>query len=143
LELMEEVSTLKSNHIKSNMHMGETIRELEQRAETAEKELAALREQKPRGWLTWHAIPPTMQDPLPCGEYLEFHDDKQERTNDDGSEAWPVFDAAMPALVAVPGKKERLENLVCTAEIYLQGKVDGFNEAVDEVLRLNSGSKSE
>ncbi|OON33548.1 hypothetical protein BTJ39_23990, partial [Izhakiella australiensis] len=42
LELMEEVSTLKSNHIKSNMHMGETIRELEQRAETAEKELAAL-----------------------------------------------------------------------------------------------------
>lgn len=30
---------------------------------------------KPQAYLSWHTIPPTWEDPLPCGEYLDVHDD--------------------------------------------------------------------
>ena len=45
---------------------------------------------KPQAYLSWHAIPPTWEDPLPCGEYLDVHDDAGHK-NSDGTDCWPVF----------------------------------------------------
>lgn len=84
------------------------------------RELAAVTEQrdalvvemksafeKPQAYLTWHAIPPTWEDPLPCGEYLDVHDTDGHK-NSDGTDCWPVYakpetpatDAAIAALRA-------------------------------------------
>ncbi|MDU4999989.1 MAG: hypothetical protein E6265_25945 [Enterobacteriaceae bacterium] len=67
------------------------------------RELAAVTEQrdalvvemksafeKPQAYLTWHAIPPTWEDPLPCGEYLDVHDTDGHK-NSDGTDCWPVY----------------------------------------------------
>lgn len=45
---------------------------------------------KPQTYLSWHAIPPTWEDPLPCGEYLDVHDEGGHK-NSDGTDCWPVF----------------------------------------------------
>lgn len=45
---------------------------------------------KPQAYLSWHAIPPTWEDPLPCGEYLDAHDDAGHK-NSDGTDCWPVY----------------------------------------------------
>ncbi|MBY8785542.1 hypothetical protein KOI91_00070 [Escherichia coli] len=45
---------------------------------------------KPQAYLSWHAIPPTWEDPLPCGEYLDVHDDAGHQ-NSDGTDCWPVY----------------------------------------------------
>lgn len=45
---------------------------------------------KPQAYLSWHAIPPTWEDPLPCGEYLDVHDDADHK-NSDGTDCWPVY----------------------------------------------------
>ncbi|EDL5077400.1 hypothetical protein CWK43_08970 [Salmonella enterica subsp. enterica serovar Muenchen] len=45
---------------------------------------------KPQAYLSWHAIPPTREDPLPCGEYLDAHDDAGHK-NSDGTDCWPVY----------------------------------------------------
>ncbi|MCB8824636.1 hypothetical protein [Escherichia coli] len=45
---------------------------------------------KPQAYLSWHAIPPTWEDPLPCGEYLDVHDEGGHK-NSDGTDCWPVF----------------------------------------------------
>ena len=45
---------------------------------------------KPQAYLSWHTIPPTWEDPLPCGEYLDVHDDAGHK-NSDGTDCWPVF----------------------------------------------------
>lgn len=45
---------------------------------------------KPQAYLSWHAIPPTWGDPLPCGEYLDVHDETGHK-NSDGTDCWPVF----------------------------------------------------
>ncbi|MGV4167877.1 hNH endonuclease [Citrobacter freundii] len=50
---------------------------------------------KPQAYLSWHAIPPTWEDPLPCGEYLDVHDETGHK-NSDGTDCWPVF--AKPAM---------------------------------------------
>lgn len=65
--------------------------------------------EKPQAYLSWHAIPPTWEDPLPCGEYLDVHDTAGHK-NSDGTDCWPVFakpeietpatDAAIAALRA-------------------------------------------
>lgn len=63
--------------------------------------------EKPQAYLTWHAIPPTWEDPLPCGEYLDVHDTDGHK-NSDGTDCWPVYakpetpatDAAIAALRA-------------------------------------------
>jgi uncharacterized coiled-coil protein SlyX len=60
--------------------------------------------EKPQAYLTWHAIPPTWEDPLPCGE----HQDIDGHKNSDGTDCWPVYakpetpatDAAITALRA-------------------------------------------
>lgn len=62
---------------------------------------------KPQAYLSWHAIPPTWEDPLPCGEYLDVHDTDGHK-NSDGTDCWPVYakpetpatDAAIAALRA-------------------------------------------
>ena len=45
---------------------------------------------KPQAYLSWHAIPPTWEDPLPCGEYLDVHDEPGHK-NSDGTDCWPVY----------------------------------------------------
>jgi hypothetical protein len=45
---------------------------------------------EPQAYLSWHAIPPTWEDPLPCGEYLDVHDEAGHK-NSDGTDCWPVF----------------------------------------------------
>ena len=45
---------------------------------------------KPQAYLSWHAIPPTWEDPLPCGEYLDVHDEGGHK-NSDGTDCWPVY----------------------------------------------------
>lgn len=45
---------------------------------------------KPQAYLSWHAIPPTWDDPLPCGEYLDVHDTDGHK-NSDGTDCWPVY----------------------------------------------------
>ncbi|HEE0054684.1 TPA: hypothetical protein R6W46_004889 [Citrobacter freundii] len=45
---------------------------------------------KPQAYLSWHAIPPTWEDPLPCGEYLDVHDEAGHK-NSDGTDCWPVY----------------------------------------------------
>lgn len=45
---------------------------------------------KPQAYLSWHAIPPTWEVPLPCGEYLDVHDDAGHK-NSDGTDCWPVY----------------------------------------------------
>ena len=45
---------------------------------------------KPQAYLSWHDIPPTWEDPLPCGEYLDVHDEAGHK-NSDGTDCWPVF----------------------------------------------------
>lgn len=46
--------------------------------------------EKPQAYLSWHASPPTWEDPLPCGEYLDVHDSAGHK-NSDGTDCWPVF----------------------------------------------------
>lgn len=46
--------------------------------------------EKPQAYLSWHAIPPTWEDPLPCGEYLDVHDDAGHK-NSDGTDCCPVY----------------------------------------------------
>ncbi|MGP4395229.1 hypothetical protein ACSSK1_01845 [Escherichia coli] len=45
---------------------------------------------KPQAYLSWHTIQPTWEDPLPCGEYLDVHDDAGHK-NSDGTDCWPVY----------------------------------------------------
>ncbi|MGE2414391.1 hypothetical protein ACME8Z_02935 [Enterobacter hormaechei] len=45
---------------------------------------------KPQAYLSWHAIQPTWEDPLPCGEYLDVHDEAGHK-NSDGTDCWPVY----------------------------------------------------
>lgn len=45
---------------------------------------------KPQAYLSWHAIPPTWEDPLPCGEYLDVHDEAGHK-NSDGTDCWQVY----------------------------------------------------
>ncbi|WP_407264263.1 hypothetical protein [Klebsiella quasipneumoniae] len=46
--------------------------------------------EQPQAYLSWHAIPPTWDDPLPCGEYLDVHDTAGHK-NSDGTDCWPVY----------------------------------------------------
>ena len=66
---------------------------------------------KPQAYLSWHAIPPTWEDPLPCGEYLDVHDEGGHK-NSDGTDCWPVF--AKPE-IETPGTDTFL------AEVLAQG----------------------
>ena len=66
--------------------------ELEARCAALAAENAGLKAafDKPQAYLSWHTIPPTWEDPLPCGEYLDVHDDAGHK-NSDGTDCWPVY----------------------------------------------------
>ncbi|HFI5644553.1 TPA: hypothetical protein ACGQVP_005664 [Raoultella planticola] len=72
--------------------------------------------EKPQAYLSWHAIPPTWEDPLPCGEYLDVHDTAGHK-NSDGTDCWPVF------------AKPEIET-PATDRIYAGIKADGVEEWV-------------
>lgn len=69
-----------------------TIENLQMQAEKLVAENARLKAafDKPQAYLSWHAIPPTWEDPLPCGEYLDVHDEAGHK-NSDGTDCWPVY----------------------------------------------------
>ncbi|MBW2810079.1 hNH endonuclease [Escherichia coli] len=71
---------------------GITIDNLEAKCAALAAENAGLKAafDKPQAYLSWHAIPPTWEDPLPCGEYLDVHDDAGHK-NSDGTDCWPVY----------------------------------------------------
>ncbi|HDR2727620.1 TPA: hypothetical protein QCJ53_003509 [Enterobacter roggenkampii] len=81
---------------------------------------------KPQAYLSWHAIPPTWEDPLPCGEYLDVHDEGGHK-NSDGTDCWPVF--AKPE-IETPGTDTFL------AEVRAQG-VEMAACALDNVNQFN------
>ncbi len=68
------------------------VAELEAKCAALAAENAALKAtfDKPQAYLSWHAIPPTWDEPLPCGEYLDVHDTDGHK-NSDGTDCWPVF----------------------------------------------------
>ncbi|WP_348925360.1 hypothetical protein [Escherichia coli] len=69
-----------------------TMQNLEAKCEKLAAENAGLKSafDNPQAYLSWHAIPPTWEDPLPCGEYLDVHDEAGHK-NSDGTDCWPVF----------------------------------------------------
>lgn len=76
---------------------------------------------KPQAYLSWHAIPPTWEDPLPCGEYLDVHDEAGHK-NSDGTDCWPVYakpEIETPATdaflagVRAQGVEMLADNLLC------------------------------
>ncbi|WP_370621968.1 hypothetical protein [Escherichia coli] len=81
---------------------------------------------KPQAYLSWHAIPPTWEDPLPCGEYLDVHDEAGHK-NSDGTDCWPVY--AKPE-IETPATDAFL------AEVRAQG-VELFAESQKECVRKN------
>ncbi|MCV8571261.1 hypothetical protein ODT08_16035 [Escherichia coli] len=68
------------------------LSELKARCAALAEENAGLKAafDKPQAYLSWHTIPPTWEDPLPCGEYLDVHDDAGHK-NSDGTDCWPVY----------------------------------------------------
>ncbi|MDM3077798.1 hypothetical protein [Citrobacter sp. Cf138] len=81
---------------------------------------------KPQAYLSWHAIPPTWEDPLPCGEYLDVHDEAGHK-NSDGTDCWPVY--AKPE-IETPATDAFL------AEVRAQG-VEMAACALDDVNQFN------
>lgn len=82
-----------ANEIRSLRALRDTaIQALKSQVEQLSAENAGLKAafDKPQAYLSWHAIPPTWEDPLPCGEYLDVHDDAGHK-NSDGTDCWPVY----------------------------------------------------
>ena len=78
---------------------------------------------KPQAYLSWHAIPPTWEDPLPCGEYLDVHDEAGHK-NSDGTDCWPVY--AKPE-IETPATDAFL------AEVRAQARNEGINYAASRL----------
>lgn len=79
---------------------------------------------KPQAYLSWHAIPPTWEDPLPCGEYLDVHDEAGHK-NSDGTDCWPVY--AKPE-IETPATGAFL------AEVRAQARTD-FIDRIEWIIR--------
>ncbi len=112
--------------------MKPTYEELEAKCAALAAENAGLKGafDKPQAYLSWHAIPPTWEDPLPCGEYLDVHDEAGHK-NSDGTDCWPVY--AKPE-IETPATDAFL------AEVRAQGvemaaKSDQFSTWVQQGLR--------
>ncbi|ELL8499367.1 hypothetical protein RX249_004143 [Salmonella enterica] len=95
---------------------------------------------KPQAYLSWHAIPPTREDPLPCGEYLDAHDDAGHK-NSDGTDCWPVYSRpeietpATDAFLAEVRASARNEGINYAASRLAAAFNHGFlNKPVSEVL---------
>ena len=106
--------------------------------------------EKPQAYLTWHAIPPTWEDPLPCGEYLDVHDTDGHK-NSDGTDCWPVYakpetpttDAARAALRAEV--VEMLKDLLSEIERGVEDTIDLRHYCSDfaRQLRESKGANHE
>lgn len=125
---------------------GITIDNLEAKCAALAVENARLKSafDKPKAYLSWHAIPPTWEDPLPCGEYLDVHDEAGHK-NSDGTDCWPVFAKpeietpatdAILAEVRAQGVEMYADNLDNVAEDAERG---GFDYAV-KFLRSEASS---
>lgn len=100
MTLIEMDGFLKGKCIPRDLKVNETNAEyLVRKFAEAEAKCAALASEnaglkaafdKPQAYLSWHTIPPTWEDPLPCGEYLDVHDDAGHK-NSDGTDCWPVY----------------------------------------------------
>lgn len=100
MKLFEMEGFLRGKCLPGDMKVNETnaeylarkFAELEARCAALAAENAGLKSafDKPQAYLSWHAIPPTWEDPLPCGEYLDVHDDAGHK-NSDGTDCWPVY----------------------------------------------------
>ncbi|EJY8916132.1 hypothetical protein OHG38_001915 [Escherichia coli] len=100
MSLIEMDGFLKGKCIPRDLKVNETNAEyLVRKFAEAEAKCAALAAEnaglkaafdKPQAYLSWHTIPPTWEDPLPCGEYLDVHDDAGHK-NSDGTDCWPVY----------------------------------------------------
>lgn len=99
---------------------------------------------KPQAYLSWHTIPPTWEDPLPCGEYLDVHDDAGHK-NSDGTDCWPVYAKpeintpatdAFLAEVRAQGVEIYADNLDSSAD---DAERDGFDDAVKFLRSEASG----
>ena len=99
---------------------------------------------KPQAYLSWHTIPPTWEDPLPCGEYLDVHDDAGHK-NSDGTDCWPVYakpEINTPATdaflteVRAQGVEIYADNLDSSAD---DAERDGFDDAVKFLRSEASG----
>lgn len=94
-EAEAKISALSEDHQKAI----ESIKQADSAVKLAHEKFSALAAEnawlkaafdKPQAYLSWHAIPPTWEDPLPCGEYLDVHDDAGHK-NSDGTDCWPVY----------------------------------------------------
>lgn len=100
MSLIEMDGFMKGKCIPRDLKVNETNAEyLVRKFAEAEAKCAALAAEnaglkaafdKPQAYLSWHTIPPTWEDPLPCGEYLDVHDDAGHK-NSDGTDCWPVY----------------------------------------------------
>ncbi|EPH1775882.1 hypothetical protein QBC16_000585 [Citrobacter freundii] len=95
---------------------------------------------KPQAYLSWHTIPPTWEDPLPCGEYLDVHDDAGHK-NSDGTDCWPVYakpeikTQATDAFLAEIRAEARNEGINYTASRLAAAFNHGFiNKSLREVF---------
>ncbi|EMP5045174.1 TPA: hypothetical protein MDK39_004035 [Citrobacter freundii] len=102
-----------------------TMQNLEAKCEKLAAENAGLKAafDEPQAYLSWHAIPPTWEDPLPCGEYLDVHDEAGHK-NSDGTDCWPVF--AKPE-IETPATSAFL------AEVRSQARNEGINYAASRL----------
>lgn len=83
---------------------------------------------KPQAYLSWHAIPPTWEDPLPCGEYLDVHDEAGHK-NSDGTDCWPIF--AKPE-IETPATESLLAEVRAQGVEMLAEHLSGMNISASE-----------
>ncbi|HEF0029041.1 TPA: hypothetical protein R8G57_003588 [Citrobacter freundii] len=91
-QLISDLATqLEVQHVRST-NMAVQLANAESKCRELAAENAGLKAafDKPQAYLSWHTIPPTWEDPLPCGEYLDVHDDAGHK-NSDGTDCWPVY----------------------------------------------------
>ncbi|HHS9881296.1 TPA: hypothetical protein ACT0TC_005024 [Klebsiella aerogenes] len=89
--------------------------------------------EQPQAYLSWHAIPPTWNDPLPCGEYLDVHDTDGHK-NSDGTDCWPVYakpEIETPATDRIVAEAEARGVEKFAAKLRIPGD-DQFFDAVAE-----------
>lgn len=96
---------------------------------------------KPQAYLSWHAIPPTWEDPLPCGEYLDVHNEAGHK-NSDGTDCWPVYakpEIETPATDAFLAEIERkvIRKFINSIEHILRDKLSPYDtEEMLEAMRI-------
>lgn len=81
---------------------------------------------KPQAYLSWHTIPPTWEDPLPCGEYLDVHDDAGHK-NSDGTDCWPVY--AKPEI-----------NTPATDAFLAEVRASGVDASIEHLIKKFEGT---